>query len=132
MIEDFGDLKDAVADWLKRTDLTSRIPQFIQLAESDINRRLLTDYDLATLSDSASNDLLDDHPDVYLYGTLAIATAWDENTEAMATRYGPLYERALNDAFYREFVESGEADKVLGSDLNDVLIGGTYDITRGD
>jgi hypothetical protein len=33
-------LKDAVADWLDRSDLTSRIPDFITLAEARINRDL--------------------------------------------------------------------------------------------
>jgi hypothetical protein len=33
-------LKDAIADWLDRSDLTSRIPDFITLAEARINRDL--------------------------------------------------------------------------------------------
>jgi hypothetical protein len=37
-ISTYGELKAAVADWLNRTDLTARIPDFIQLAESDIFR----------------------------------------------------------------------------------------------
>ena len=36
----FTELKDAVADWLDRSDLTSRIPDFIALAEARINREL--------------------------------------------------------------------------------------------
>lgn len=36
----YSDLKSAVADWLARTDLTSRIPDFITLAESRVNREL--------------------------------------------------------------------------------------------
>jgi len=33
-------LKTAVADWLNRTDLTTQIPDFISLAESEMKRRL--------------------------------------------------------------------------------------------
>ena len=36
----FTELKDAIADWLDRSDLTSRIPDFIALAEARINREL--------------------------------------------------------------------------------------------
>ena len=34
----FTELKDAIADWLDRSDLTARIPDFIALAEARINR----------------------------------------------------------------------------------------------
>lgn len=40
MIQDYSTLKAAIADWLARADLTSRIPTFIQLAEARINREL--------------------------------------------------------------------------------------------
>ncbi len=36
----YTELKDAVADWLDRSDLTARIPDFIALAEARINREL--------------------------------------------------------------------------------------------
>ncbi len=36
----FTELKDAVADWLDRSDLTARIPDFITLAEARVNRDL--------------------------------------------------------------------------------------------
>ena len=36
----FTELKDAIADWLDRSDLTSRIPDFITLAEARLNRDL--------------------------------------------------------------------------------------------
>jgi hypothetical protein len=34
----FTELKDAIADWLDRSDLTARIPDFITLAEARVNR----------------------------------------------------------------------------------------------
>lgn len=36
----YSDLKTTLADWLHRSDLTARIPDFIQMAESKINRTL--------------------------------------------------------------------------------------------
>ncbi|WP_374576114.1 hypothetical protein [Phenylobacterium sp.] len=36
----YTDLKSAVADWLDRADLTARIPDFIALAEAQMNRSL--------------------------------------------------------------------------------------------
>lgn len=39
-ISTFGELKSAVENWLARTDQSSRTPEFISLAEAEINRRL--------------------------------------------------------------------------------------------
>lgn len=41
----YSDLTSALADWLKRTDLTARIPDFIRLTEARLNR-LLRDPDM--------------------------------------------------------------------------------------
>lgn len=41
-ISTYDELKTAVADWLHRGDLTSKIPDFIQIGESMLNRRLRT------------------------------------------------------------------------------------------
>lgn len=38
-IENYGDLKEAIADWINRADLVARIPTFIYLAERKIFRR---------------------------------------------------------------------------------------------
>lgn len=39
-ISTYSELKAAVADWLERSDLTARIPDFITLAETKMNREL--------------------------------------------------------------------------------------------
>ncbi len=39
-IDSYSTLKSTIADWLNRTDLTSAIPTFIQLAEAKLNRTL--------------------------------------------------------------------------------------------
>jgi len=36
-IATYSELQTAVADWMHRTDLTAKIPDFITLAESRIN-----------------------------------------------------------------------------------------------
>jgi hypothetical protein len=39
-ITNYADLQTSVADWMHRTDLSAKIPDFIRLAESNINRDL--------------------------------------------------------------------------------------------
>jgi hypothetical protein len=39
-ITTYSELKTAVADWLNRSDLTSAIPNFITLAEAEMNRQI--------------------------------------------------------------------------------------------
>lgn len=39
-IDNYTDLKAAIANWLDREDLTARIPEFIELAEAGLNREL--------------------------------------------------------------------------------------------
>lgn len=41
-ISTYSELQTAIANWLARDDLTTRIPEFIALAEADMNRRLRT------------------------------------------------------------------------------------------
>lgn len=41
-VSDYTELKDAVADWLNRKDLTNRIPDFIRLFEAKASRRIRT------------------------------------------------------------------------------------------
>jgi len=42
MIATYDELKTAVANWLGRSDLTSRIPEFISLAEARLSREIET------------------------------------------------------------------------------------------
>lgn len=41
-LETYDDLKAAVADWLNRTDLSARVPDFIALTEASLNRDVRT------------------------------------------------------------------------------------------
>ena len=63
----YDELQTAVANWLDRSDLTSRIPEFIALTEARLNRRLRTreTSEIATASVSSEftalpTDFLDD------------------------------------------------------------------------
>lgn len=57
MINDYASLQSAIANELARSDLTSAIPTFIQLAEADFNRTLRTRFQQATASGTITDDL---------------------------------------------------------------------------
>jgi hypothetical protein len=54
-LQNYSDLQSAVAGWLQRTDLTDRIPDFISLAESRLNRTL----HLRVMEEEAALTILD-------------------------------------------------------------------------
>ncbi|MEQ8736699.1 MAG: hypothetical protein RIC29_17385 [Rhodospirillaceae bacterium] len=61
----YAELQSAIADWLNRTDLAARIPDFIALTESSLNRDLRTQdmvasATLATVAGNGSVTLPDD------------------------------------------------------------------------
>lgn len=53
-ITTYAELQAAVANWLDRTDLTARIPEFVSMAEAQMNRKLritrMIQRDTATIS----------------------------------------------------------------------------------
>jgi hypothetical protein len=53
-ITTYAELQTALANWLNRSDLTSRIPEFIALAEADMNRQLRTQDQITSLSATAA------------------------------------------------------------------------------
>ncbi len=57
----YDELKAAIADWLNRTDLTERIPDFIALTEASLNRDLRTRemVTVTTLTTTAGDATLD-------------------------------------------------------------------------
>lgn len=80
-----GDLKTSVASWLKRSDLTAQIPDFISLAEARIARDLrlraqLTTTDLSTVANTA---------------TVTLPADWLESETAELVGYGLLEAGAL-------------------------------------
>ena len=61
----FDQLKSNIADWLNRTDLTSVIPTFIELAEARLNRQLRTTNQY-TRADISTSDQYLSMPDDFL------------------------------------------------------------------
>lgn len=49
-LDTYDDLKAAIADWLNRTDLSARVPDFIALTEASLNRDVRTREMVATTS----------------------------------------------------------------------------------
>lgn len=78
----FGGLKTSIAAWLKRSDLTAYIPDFVSLAEARIARdlrlqRQMTSADLATVASTATVTLPSDwletiSAEVVGFGTLEV------------------------------------------------------------
>lgn len=54
-ISNYTELKDAIADWLNRADLTARIPDFISMAEARFNRTIRT-RDMLTRANATTNN----------------------------------------------------------------------------
>lgn len=77
-IVDYSTLQASVANWLARADLTAVIPDFIQLAESRINRDLRVRRMQSTASGVASNGLIPLPSD--FVGTLSLRVSWSDGS----------------------------------------------------
>lgn len=64
-ITTYSELQTAVANWLNRADLTTRIPEFIALAEAHLNRRLRT-LQMEARDSGVSSDATVPMPDDWL------------------------------------------------------------------
>lgn len=58
MINDYATLQAAIADELARADLTAAIPNFIQLAEADLNRQVRTRQMQALVTGTATGQTI--------------------------------------------------------------------------
>ena len=91
----YAEIKAEIPRWTHRTDQADDIPQFIENVTKHINRRLGTSYG-PLIADDDTNDILDNHPDIYLYGALRESAIMVHNAEATA-RYEGLFYQAIND-----------------------------------
>src|SRR5258705_11306601 len=64
-ITSYSELQASIAGWLKRTNLTARIPDFITLAEATLNRQLRTRQMSAVYSRTTDQNIIT-LPDDYL------------------------------------------------------------------
>lgn len=111
----YGEIKTAIVNRSHRADLTSHVPEFIALAESEYNRRTGSGYEIDG-ADTKHNWLSDNAPDVYIFGGLAQLAVYTNDDNALQ-KYTALYERAVSQAHYAEVRESGVLDETVETDL---------------
>lgn len=111
----YGEIKQAIINRSHRADLTSHIPEFIQLAESEYNARTNSSYDLVG-ADTKHNHLSDQWPTVYIFGGLMQLAVWTNDDTALQ-KFTALFERALSQAQYAEAQESGVLDETMETDV---------------
>lgn len=80
-LANYSDLQTAVADWLARSDLTSKIPDFIALAESRINRELRVREMITRATGSISAQTLTVPADFVEVASFVLDTATDRPLE---------------------------------------------------
>jgi hypothetical protein len=121
-IANYSDLKAAIASWLDRTDLTAKIPDFIQLAESKIFRKLRCPgneqwarYPAApsiTQTFQIPNDYIE--AKVLMYGTLPLTRISDQKYLALLAQSDaagtPKYFTRMKDQLYLYPAADYEAD----------------------
>lgn len=76
-ITNYTELKDAVADWLNRADLTAQIPTFISLSEARFNRTIRTRDMLTRATATTTNEFVpmpNDWVETYQLELPALAT----------------------------------------------------------
>ena len=90
--DDYSGLILAIGDWMGRADLDGAIPQLIKLAEAKLFRK----FDgVSALSYAANtNWILQNHPDLYLYGSLSEASPYIGNDERIQV-WKTLYEAEI-------------------------------------
>lgn len=91
-LANYTGLQAAVIDWAERPDLTANVADFIQLAETKLQRRF---KGVTTLTTGApTNSLLTNYPDTYLYGALVELAAYIKD-EAKAAAWKAVFNEAV-------------------------------------
>ena len=91
-LANYTGLQAAVIDWAERPDLTANVADFIQLAETKLQRRF---KGVTTLTTGApTNSLLTNYPDTYLYGSLVELAAYIKD-EAKAAAWKAVFNEAV-------------------------------------
>ena len=96
------ELKQQIAAFLNRDDLTTQIPTFIALAEAKMRKELLHwsggegTFEPLVEGVTHTNALLEEAPDAYLYGSL-IASAPFLVEDARLEVWGSLYRAAMEE-----------------------------------
>lgn len=115
MIQDYSTLKQAIADWLARADLTGQIPTFVQLGEARINRELRVRAMQATTSGTATAGVIPYPSGARSIQSLRVSVGGREH------EIHPLPPESLQDVAALGGIPSGYV--VAGDNIN--LIGGS-------
>lgn len=127
-LANYTDLTAAVANWLDRTDLTSRIPEFISLAEAKFNRLLRT-RQMETISSGLTMTAADDTYD-YPTDSLAITkfrliadqiTELDQMSKELLVRKFPDNTKGLPKAYAvdgNQFIVRPQPDSAYSYELS--------------
>jgi hypothetical protein len=121
-IANYGELKAAIAGWLDRSDLTSIIPDFIQLAETKIFRKMRCPGNEQWVTYPADpsitqtfqipNDFVE--AKVLMYGTLPLTRITEQRYLALLAQSGaagtPQYFTRMKDQLYLYPAADYEAD----------------------
>lgn len=113
-IKNYKDLQTSIAGWLKRTNLTDRIPDFITLAEASLNRQLrtrqmasiymrTTDQNVITLPD----DFLDAEKLDLNGETLTYTARWTADADQLGQTSDRLYTMIGNSVWIMGRIDAG-------------------------
>lgn len=104
-ITTYTELKSAVADWLNRTDLTTRVPDFITIGEAEIRRRL---RDMARATATVSSEYSEVPTDFGSVITFDLNTSPPQPLEYLSpdqfTMDGPIWSGTTGQSLYYTIV----------------------------
>jgi hypothetical protein len=113
-IQNYSDLQASIAGWLKRTNLTDRIPDFITLAEATLNRQLRT-RQMTSLYTRTTDQNVITLPDDYLDAekldlngdTLTYSPRWTADAAELGIGAKNLYTMIGNSVWIMRLVDAG-------------------------
>lgn len=106
-ITTFSELKTAVGSWLHRDDLTTQIPDFIALAEAQLNRRLRVRSQVTTTTLSATARTVALPADYLELKSLDISASPRVKLKAVSLEQSDLYDLGATTGEPRIFAISG-------------------------
>jgi hypothetical protein len=119
-IRNYSELSSSIAGWLKRTNLTDRIPDFITLAEASLNRQLRT-RQMASIYMRTTDQNVITLPDDYLDAekldlngiTLTYSPRWTADQGTLKETSDPLYTMVGNNVWIMRRVDAGSVFRLF-------------------